>query len=393
MSKYIFNDKFIDLITEDKFIQIVRSSKEPDVLLQKLLSKNPKNREDIRYAFEFICITKNENKYLNDRDSDEILKKIQSEKNQTSSWHLTWKIAAAILVLVSITSLYIYNQNFKNPIVTYAKVNQNKINHSLIVLSDGSKHILSYNESKIDYTVSDDSIVINKKGEKREKIQNKTTTRKNIMNQVVVPFGQQQNIVLNDGTTVTLNSGSCLIFPSSFTGKIRKVTLIGEGFFHVHKDASHPFIVNTKQIDVKVLGTTFDLSAYKDENVVSAVLVEGSVSVIQKYDDKSSVISPGEGCFYSVNNKKAEIKKVDVSMYTSWKDGVYLFQKESLVDVIKKIKKYYNVNIKTKGIKLSETKISGKLIITGKVEEAIGYISKTVECKVEKNKNGDYIFK
>jgi len=213
------------------------------------------------------------------------------------------------------------------------------------------------------------------------------------MNQVLVPFGQQQNIVLNDGTTVTLNSGSRLIFPSSFTGNIRKVALSGEGYFHVHKDSLHPFIVKTKHLNVKVLGTIFDLSAYEDENVISTVLVEGSVIVFQKDNEKSSVISPGEGCFYSVNNKKSEIKSVNVCLYNSWKDGVYLFENESLRDVIKRIGKYYNVNIKINGENLLEIKISGKLIISGKAEDALEYISKTVECKFEKKKDGNYIIK
>jgi len=362
-----------------------------------MLFQNPGNREDIRYAFEFIRVTKNEHKSLNDIDSDLILKriekKIESDKTRHLSRYMVWKVAAVFFICLFVSSVFFYSKYYRDPFKQYSEVNQNQISHSLIVLSDGSKHIISDNESKIDYTVYNDSVVINKKGKNVKKINNRKIHNKNVMNQVLVPFGQQQNIVLNDGTTVTLNSGSRLIFPSSFTGNIRKVALSGEGYFHVHKDSLHPFIVKTKHLNVKVLGTIFDLSAYEDENVISTVLVEGSVIVFQKDNEKSSVISPGEGCFYSVNNKKSEIKSVNVCLYNSWKDGVYLFENESLRDVIKRIGKYYNVNIKINGENLLEIKISGKLIISGKAEDALEYISKTVECKFEKKKDGNYIIK
>jgi len=397
MEKYIFNDKFIGLIKDDRFIQIALSSENSDDLLKKMLFQNPGNREDIRYAFEFILVIKNEHKSLSDIDSDLILKRIEKkmefDKTRHFSWYMVWKVAAVFFIVLFVSSVFFYSKYYRDPFKQYSEVNQKQISHSLIVLSDGSKHIISDNESKIDYTVYNDSVVINKKGKKIKKINNKKTNKKNVMNQVLVPFGQQQNIVLNDGTTVTLNSGSRLIFPSSFTGNIRKVALSGEGYFHVHKDSLHPFIVKTKHINVKVLGTIFDLSAYEDDNVISAVLVKGSINVLQKDNEKSSVVSPGEGCFYSVHNRKSEIKSVNVCLYTSWKDGVYLFENESLIEVIKRIEKYYNVNIKTNGENISEIKISGKLIISGKAEEALKYISKTIGCEFEKKNDGDYVIK
>jgi len=399
--KNSFNDKFIDLIRDDNFVQLVRSCKNPDLLEKELLSKNSKNTENIQYAFEFILLTKNDQTFLSDNESDAILRRIEkkmSSKTVAFSYHLLWKIAAVAFVVLSLGSIILYHQYNKDPFKEYAEVNQKDILQSMIVLSDGSKHFLSRNESKIDYTVSKDAVVINKiKGEKGKRIENITKSGKNAMNQVAVPFGQQQNVVLSDGTTVRLNSGSRLVFPSSFSdSKNREVVLIGEGFFHVHKDSAHPFVVKTKFMNVRVLGTIFDLCAYKDEKTVAAILVEGSVCVFNKAEESSNrttVLSPGEGCFYYVDKNKSETKKVNTDFYTSWTDGVYKFKDACFNEVIKKLEKYYNVYIETADKKVLKTKISGKLIITGDVDEAMQYVSKTVECKYEKNNKGVYVIK
>ena len=397
----IYNDKFIDLIRDDKFVQLVRSCDKTDLLLKELLLKNSKNSENIRYAFEFILLTKNDRKRLSDSESDVILRGIEKKmqhKILDFSYHMAWKIAAVAFVVLSLGSLILYHQCNKDPFKKYSEVNQKDVLQSMIILSDGSKHLLSENESKIDYTVSKDNVVINEINGKGEKvIKNKSNSGKIVMNQVAVPFGQQQDVVLSDGTIVRLNSGSRLIFPSSFSdSKKREVTLIGEGFFNVHKDYAHPFIVKTTFMKVKVLGTTFDLCAYKDENTVAAVLVEGSVRVYNKNDESASriiTLTPGEGCFYSVNKNKSEIKRIDTEFYTSWTDGVYQFKNVSLIEVIEKLEKYYNVYIETEEKELLKTKISGKLIITGNINEAMQYLAKTLERKYVKNNKGVFVLK
>lgn len=118
--------------------------------------------------------------------------------------------------------------------------------------------------------------------------------RRNAYNEIVVPRGQQAHLTLSDGTKIWINSKSKLIYPSDFEGKDRIVSLDGEAYFEVTKDASRPFIVETNSIDIKVLGTSFNLSAYRDDSVCSVGLDEGLVSVLSKSKGELTQVRPGE---------------------------------------------------------------------------------------------------
>ena len=169
---------------------------------------------------------------------------------------------------------------------------------------------------------------------------------------------------------------------------------MGEGFFEVYKNAKVPFIVKTDHIDIKVLGTKFNVSAYADEHVTSAVLVEGKVNVSQKnkmFANEQVILSPGQGCFYSDGKQKSVVKTVDVNDYILWKDGLYNFKNLPLSEVVNRVHKYYNITIKVEGDKLSKTLISGKLVLSDEVTLVMQYLSKTMEGSYEKSKDGTYI--
>jgi len=311
--------------------------------------------------------------------------------------HFGWlKAASVFLALIALASILFYVQVNKNPLKRFADQNRRLGDQSLIILSDGSNHVLSNNDSKIDYNASQGEVIIKKNEKDEETLHNSIVPDLTILNQVIVPYGQQQRVILSDGTSVRLNAGSRLVFPATFSGDKREVYLKGEGFFEVYKDSQHPFIVKTDFVDIKVLGTTFDISAYEDESIASTVLVEGSVTVFQKnkvFGNKSFVLSPGQGCFYSINDKQSKIKDVDVNFYTSWKNGIYQFMDVSIIDIIRSISKYYNVSIQVEGKELSDTRISGKLIISGEIDEVLQCMAKTLEGRFEKNEDGTYILK
>lgn len=402
MKENYFNSEFIDLIKDDQFVRLVNESENPDLLLKNLLAQNPEKSKDIKYAFEFVRLAKDDKKQLDSSEFDAILMSIESKlkadkiKGGRLAYLSKLKIASIILVVIAVGSSIFYYQYTKDPLKQFAEESNGKTDKSMLILSDGSEHVLSNNDSKIDYNSSHGQVIVKDQQNAEEKYQNSAAPDLSVLNQVVVPYGQRQRVVLCDGTVVKLNAGSRLTFPAAFSGKTREVYLKGEGFFEVHKDSSHPFVVKTDFLDVKVLGTVFNVSAYDDENVTSAVLVEGRVNISQKdriLSNKSFVLSPGQGCFYSVNDKKSDVKNVDVDLYTSWTDGVYQFRDMSLLEVVRKVRKYYNVFIQIEGQELSDTKISGKLVISGDVTQAVQYIAKTVEGRFEKNKDGNYIIK
>lgn len=402
MEKRFTNSQFIDLIRDDEFVRLIKNADNPDRALADLICKYPDNQKNIEYACAFVRYTSSDRKALKTAYFNEMLKNIEhrlgEDKTRKQKVHsFRWLKAASVLfAFIALASVLVYYQLTNNPLKQFAEENTGSGSQSLIILSDGSNHVLSANDSKIDYQTSQGEVIIKKNEKDEEKVRNSSASGPAVLNQVIVPYGQQQRVVLSDGTCVRLNAGSKLVFPVAFTGNSREVYLIGEGFFEVHKDARHPFIVKTDFVDVNVLGTTFNISAYKDERVASAVLVEGSVNISQKnkvFGNKSFILSPGQACFYSVSDEKAEIKTVDVSLYTSWKDGIYRFRDIAVADVIQKIIKYYNVPVQLEKQELAATKISGKLIIANEISEVLHSLSRTLEGRYEKNENGIYLIK
>jgi transmembrane sensor len=169
-------------------------------------------------------------------------------------------------------------------------------------------------------------------------------------NQLRVPRGKRFEVVLSDGTKVHLNAGTSFKYPVKFIeGENREVYLEGEAYFVVAKDKNHPFIVNTSDIDIRVLGTQFNVSSYKDDDKINTVLVEGSVSVSKKMDayneNNVTIIEPGFSAVWNKNQKKIELNKVNTEIHTSWISGKLVLKNTAFKNIRKKIERQYNVTI------------------------------------------------
>lgn len=391
---------FISLVQDEDFIRLVIEASDPNELLEELIRKNPENCDSIRYAFEFIQQNRPNKTKISPDDYQKILNHIQAYSDRKYATRFLnvlpkLRVAAAILVIIAVGSLVAYYQFSKDPLTQFAQSNVAAGNQAVIVLSNGTEQALKDNNSFIDYKSNDGEVIVrNNSDEKR--IENKDISKNAVLNQVVVPFGQRQNVLLSDGTLVHLNAGSKLTFPATFSGITREVYLKGEGFFEVHANAKVPFIVKTDNLDVKVLGTKFNVSAYEDEHVTSAVLVEGKVIVSQKnkvFVNERFSLEPGQGCFYSVGEQNSVVKEVDINNYILWKDGLYKFKDLPLSDVVTCIHRYYNLSIQVEGDNLSKTLVSGKLVLSDNITEVMRYLSKTMEGRFEKSADGTYILK
>lgn len=391
---------FIDLVQDEAFIRLVIEASDPNKLLEELVQKNPQNSDSIRYAFEFIQVNLSNKTKMSAEDYQNILDHIQNYSNiKSSRRYLNFlpnlRIAAMIMVIIGIGSLIAYYQFSKDTLTQFAHNTVGTASHAIIVLSDGTEQELKSNNSFIDYKSTNGEVIV-KNSNSEEVIENNKNAKSILLNQVLVPFGQRQKILLSDGTLVLLNAGSKLTFPAAFSGKTREVYLKGEGFFEVYKNAKIPFIVKTDRIDIKVLGTKFNVSAYEDERVTSAVLVEGKVNVTQKnkiFANKQYILAPGQGCFYSAGEQTSIVKNVDINDFVSWKDGLYNFKNQPLSEIVNRVHKYYNIFIELEGDKLAETLVSGKLVLSDDVNEVMQYLSKTVEVRFEKSADGTYTLK
>lgn len=167
-----------------------------------------------------------------------------------------------------------------------------------------------------------------------------------------VPDGKREQLTLPDSSKVWLNSGTLLVYPSDFIGESREVYLSGEGYFEVTKSETKHFIVKTNTLNVEVLGTKFDLSAYPEAEKITTTLEQGSVRVLLNKTPNAAtsfLLKPNEQLIYQPATGQAEQVKVRATDFSDWKEGGLLFQNSSFKDILKTLERSYNLSI------LSET--------------------------------------
>ena len=203
--------------------------------------------------------------------------------------------------------------------------------------------------------------------------------------QLTAANGQMVNYTLADGTKVWLNGGSKLTYPAKFRGKLREVTLEGEAYLEVAHDASQSFIVHTGAVKTQVLGTSFNVKAYPEDAFIKVDVVTGKVGVIPaagKLNNAATVfLTPAEEVMISKKDNTAlKLTKVDVAMFTGWKDGGLVFKNMALQEVLNAIQHRYNITIKADA-NLAACKISANFTNVS-LQNIMVIISKLVKGKV-----------
>ena len=159
-------------------------------------------------------------------------------------------------------------------------------------------------------------------------------------------FKRASTIALPDGTIVHLNSESKLTYTPDFNGKLREVVLEGEAFFEVTPNKEKPFIVKTSVFDVEVLGTSFNVSVYNDENIVETALMEGKVKLtMQGCPSKPVYLTPSQKFIYSRSDRQGTISIMEGDTELAWKQGILAFNAEPLEEVFRKIERWYGVTM------------------------------------------------
>ncbi len=159
---------------------------------------------------------------------------------------------------------------------------------------------------------------------------------------VSIPCGQVYKIILHDGTEVWLNADSRLIFPTRFVGTNRVVRLEGEAYFKVAHNEKMPFVIETEKLVIQVLGTEFNMKTYKNSEA-HVTLVDGSVKVQMPLIGKEIMLVPGEDIAYAEDD--FQVKKVDTSYYTQWREGYFYFDDMYLSDILRDLGRWYNITI------------------------------------------------
>lgn len=205
--------------------------------------------------------------------------------------------------------------------------------------------------------------------------------------QTEVPYGEKSKIILADGSTVWLNSGSILKYSTSFNNKNREVILEGEGYFEVTKKNGIPFKVRTNEIDIVVKGTKFNVSAYKDDSFVRTTLIEGKVEI--DYNDKSIDMNPGEEVF--LNKETGEIRnyRKDNLNTNTWIENNIEYDDITLDELMVILSRKYDIKITIQNDKLKGSKFSISLRNDESIDQIFNAINKIIPIKIRKE-NKEY---
>ena len=299
---------------------------------------------------------------------------IQKTQSKHKALYTLYKYIAAACVITAIaTSLYnLYNTKPEAPDYEAAIRNISQTNEITLKISNkkeirlsDSIPIVSHNNKRIIINDSDSIEVVEESAE--------------ILNTVHVPFGKRLKLILADGSTVHLNSGSTLVYPSKFNKKKREVYLDGEAFFEISPKDNHLFIVQTLYRAIEVYGTKFNVSVDRELQLFETTLVSGSVAV--KGENTEEKLMPNQCYSYSDNTQKEEIKEVDVDNYILWTEDKLKFTKEVLYIAIRKLEKIYNIQIKLADDKYLNYHVSGLLNLKDDAEETVRNLMLTIHNK------------
>jgi ferric-dicitrate binding protein FerR (iron transport regulator) len=242
---------------------------------------------------------------------------------------------------------------------------------------------------------------------------NKSVT---VYNEISVPKGSKSSIILSDGSKIWLNSCTKLKYPDKFESTLREVYLEGEAYFEVAKDKNKPFFVRTSDLDIKVLGTSFNVKSYANEGTIETTLESGLISISKKLDGgkiNPMVIKPNQRLTFvksegrilvdevkntleenestTVNSTQRKEKlylfeNINTKLYTSWKDNRLVFEDESFESLAEKMERWYNVKIIIKGDKLKQFKFTGTFE-RETIEQALKALQITTKFKYSFDRN------
>ncbi len=201
----------------------------------------------------------------------------------------------------------------------------------------------------------------------------------------VSPPGKKITTLLPDGTTVKLNSGSKIIIPSHFSGKKREVVLFGEAFFDVKRDEEKPFVIKTADLEVEVLGTSFDVKAYSDGTTQQVAVRSGSVRVTSSTPNQVVHLRQNEMIRLSAGGKLSKSTDLDKDMVFGWMEQKLVFKDNSLMEVFKTIEKWYGIEIKVREASLSDKQYTAVFENNPSLDHVMGSISHVYKFKYELN--------
>jgi len=379
--------EYSDFLANPDFIRwrILRTE-ELDKYWSDFLEENPNCEEALKLAIDKFKAVRLNKRYLPQEVIDELHERIirDSKKiiNKRRNLKYYWSAAACLVLLMGSVLFIQFANKTKVEVIPETIIGQALPSEDIKLVSGQSVIEIAQNADL--ELISEDKISILEEGQvKSTKVE---LTEQD--NRLVVPYGKRSTLQLADGTKVWLNSGTELQFPTSFKPGERKINIIrGEIYIEVAENKQSPFYVQTSEFDICVYGTKFNVSCYNNAEK-SVVLVEGKVGI--QSDKRNLVMEPGE--LFSVNKGQMVHQKIDnVDEYISWKDGMFIFKKIAISDLLSKVGRYYNVNFENNQSALKNRTCNGKLYLSEDMEQVMNIVCAISNTSYKRSGNKIYI--
>lgn len=317
--------------------------------------------KEIVYAQTVLRSIPYRKRTFSSEDKELLWKRISKTNHKKRSFRYWYSsVAAVAILLLTVGSFYYMNYYEEDNLTAIEKVQkpEQPVETVLLILAD---------EKKVDIEEKNAHLQYNKKGElhinaqKMKTSQDLVTSSDNknelIYNQLIVPSARRSFLELADGSKIWVNANTRVVYPVTFDDKKREIYVDGEIYIEVSPEEKRPFIVKSKKMDVRVLGTKFNVSTYESNEGASVVLVSGKVNV--RTDNRvESLLTPSDRLSYEKGT--TDIKKVNVENYISWKEGFYTFDNECFSVVLDKLSNYYGKKIRYND-KVGALRCSGSL--------------------------------
>ncbi|HBG40545.1 MAG TPA: hypothetical protein DDW85_03915 [Porphyromonadaceae bacterium] len=342
--------KDIDFLDDDFFIEsMISPTTESKLFWSELIDRKEIDINEYISANMLLDTIRKSRREIPQERKDRLWKRIETTRNSPDKKqkaihrykYLAITACIAVIIGLSITFLLERKNVSDSSDIDYAQfqaLHQPQNQKEIRIVTEDSQLEIDGKEADIKYD-STGSFTVNS-----EAVSTGTTlpsVAKVSYNQLSVPYGKRAFLTLADGTSLWVNAGTSVIYPATFPENKREIYVDGEVYAEVQRDQSRPFVVKTDKLEIQVLGTSFNLSAYKDDAFKRVVLVNGAVDV--KQNGVNTRLVPNQAYTYTQNG--ISVETVDTEIYTSWRDGIYIFQNEPIENILQQLARYYNVTM------------------------------------------------
>ncbi|SDM48695.1 FecR family protein [Kriegella aquimaris] len=348
--------------------------------------ENPKNRTILEsYVRDYHDLNLTTLKSNLDEAYNKVSRQIDKKEKPVKTLFPNWtKYAAAIVILFGLGFLFQQGffslQDHKFPVPQETFITLELDNGTIQTIDvNGTKEVRD-SEGNVVGDQNQNQISYSQANQKEELVYNTLT----------IPNGKKFQIELSDGTLVHLNAGSSLKYPINFLSKEpRQVFLSGEAYFNVARNELSPFIVNVDQLDVKVLGTEFNVSAYTEDISIDVVLVKGAVILgkMRKSEEEVIRLSPGQKGSYGYDSRDILVSAVNTDLYTSWMQGQLVFRNLTFNQILAKLERHYNIEIENMNTDLGQ-EVFNASFNNVKIEEVLSFFNDAhkIDYEIKNNK-------